>query len=99
MATLSNAIQANVLAESIAQVVGEKPSVVNTLDMTYLRFSPEQQKKVRVWVESQLSKKREAGKVKIDFEPVIYPIAIKKVLPFIILLLVIGVIAGRITKK
>jgi hypothetical protein len=95
MASLSNALQSNLLAESIYQVTGEKPSVVNENNVTYIRFSPDQQVKVRAWVEGQLNAKRTPGAIKIEFEPVIYPLAIKKILPFIILLLVVGIIIGK----
>jgi hypothetical protein len=102
MATdLSTQLKAEGLKIAIEQLTKQSPTLQYFDDgHAEMYFKEEQIKPLQRFLEDVLQK---AGKgkqgIKLHVEPILFPVMLKKALPFIVLLLVAGFVAGRISGK
>jgi len=95
MASLQTAIDAQIYQAAIKKITGVDSNIVYENDMAYIRFDREQQRRLNFWINNQIDKKRNPGKIKVEFEPVVYPIVLTRTAPLIIILLGLGYIFGK----
>lgn len=99
--SLETQLKAEALKIAIGQLTKQTPLVQYFDDgHAEMYFKEEQIKPLQALLDDTLKK---AGKgkqdIKIHVEPVIIPVMLKKALPFIVLLLVAGFLAGRFSKR
>lgn len=70
---------------AIRLAIGSDPVVKEYPDYIQISFTPDQQKALTSYIESQM--KKGPSDVRVDIAPIITPIAMKKVLPFAFLAL------------
>jgi hypothetical protein len=96
MSSVTAMLKANALAAVINQLTGANPIITDTGDVQRVSFSPADQVAVRSWLESQMRAAMVPGDVRVDYLPIVLPIAIKKALPFVLLVAGMGFILGRL---
>lgn len=102
---MSVALETQLKAEGIklafAQLTKQTPLVQYFDDgHAEMYFKEEQIRPLQALLESTMKKAGEGKQdVKIHVEPIIIPVMLKKALPFIVLLLVAGFLAGKFSKR
>lgn len=89
--------KAQSISFGLSQILGSNPIVTYKDEYAEISFTPEQKTILQRYINRKLTDT--SGKksdIQINFEPVIYPILIKKVLPYAIGLIAIGFITGKI---
>lgn len=79
----------------IRAVTGDDPIIEDHGSYQKIAFTPSQQIKIRAYIERQLDKKPAPSDIRIDTDPIVLPIAIKKIAPFLIAALAVGFFVGR----
>jgi hypothetical protein len=65
---------------AIYLAIGSSPIVEEKQDHIRIRFTPDQQKKLRDFIELQM--KKAPGDVRVEIAPILMPIFLKRILPF-----------------
>jgi hypothetical protein len=96
MTSLSAVLKAQALAAAIGDITGTHPVITDTGAVERITFTPADQIKVREWLESMLASAQVPGDVQVDFVPVILPLAVKKLLPAVVAIALVGFLLGRL---
>jgi hypothetical protein len=89
------AAKAEAVASLIQSLTGEPPIISDMGSYQKISFSPSQQVKIRDYIERQISAKRQPTDILIDVNPVLVPLAVKKLAPFLVASLALGFLLGR----
>ena len=87
--------KAEAVAALIRAVTGEDAIIEDMGTYQKISFSPFQQVRIRDYIERQLSAKREPSDILVDVNPILLPIAAKRLMPFLIASLALGFFIGR----
>lgn len=95
MASLATIGKAQGVGLALKTVFGQEPSYLYEDNYVQVYYQPDRLKKVQ----SKIAQMAAAGPsdVRIDFVPMITPIAIKKALPYAVGLLAVGYLVGKMT--
>lgn len=88
---------AETAAGALTTLTGIQPKVIHGPQYSRVYYSPDKEKKVQAWLESQLTP-QPPGAVRIELDRVIINTAIKKALPYAVALLAGGFFLGRVLK-
>lgn len=96
---IDDKMKAEIVSVVLGEITGETPKVIPYTEYTLIQWTPEQQKRLVPIIEAQISKKRTPGKIRIDYMPLVAPVAMKKVLPValpaVLGLFALGYMAGK----
>lgn len=92
---LLTAAKSEAVAALIRAVTGEDAIIQDMGTYQKISFSPSQQVRIRDYIERQISAKRQPSDILVDVNPILLPIAIKRLAPFLIASLALGFLIGR----
>jgi len=93
--TLSRAATAESYAAALEKMVGVPAAVRHVANYSEVYWSRENIPAAQSWLNRQLSPGK-PGDVRVDFGPVVYPVAARRALPYVVGLLVAGYVAGKL---
>ncbi len=99
---VDDSTKANIIAEVLGEIYGETPSVIPYPDYYSIQWTESQQEKIIPIIESQLkagidkASAGKAGKIRIDYMPIVKKMTIKKVLPSALGLVGLGFLGGKL---
>lgn len=92
---ITTKLKAEGIAIALEAAVGKKPSVADMGDHIRIYWDKQDYPLIQSKV-SKMIQKRDPGNIRIEWIPVVAPIAMKKVLPVAAGLLVVGFIIGKV---
>lgn len=98
MVSAKTQLKAETLAILLSQIAGSKPKVEYSETQAIISFDSSQKEKLKKYLDLQLQDTTGESDVKINFEPVVFPILIKKIWPYVAGLFLIGYVSGKIKK-
>lgn len=99
MAQSITKIKAEGIALAINQILGFRPTVVYSENYAEIKFTPDQERIARAWIENQMSKKGPPGDIRINLVPIVLPLLLTKAFPFLAGAAGVGYFFGKKTKK
>jgi hypothetical protein len=92
---LTRAATAESYAVALEKMTGVPVAVRHVADYSEVYWTPQNVPAARSWLNRQLSPGK-PGDVRVDFGPVVYPVATRRALPFVVGLLLAGYVAGKL---
>lgn len=87
--------KAQALSIALEQATGERPEVQDMGDHIRVYWNTVDHKSIQSKIEKMISKK-EPGEIRVEWLPVVTPIAIKKLLPLALGLVAVGFVVGKL---
>lgn len=88
--------KAQAVALALEQATGQTPHVQENEDHYRIYWTENQYPEIREKIEKLISK-TEPGEIRVEWMPVITPIALKKAAPYLLLLVGAGFLLGKLT--
>jgi len=99
MAGTLTKIKAETIGMMINQILGFTPKIDYGENYAEISFTPDQQKIVQAYIEKQIDTKRPPGEIRINLLPILWPLILKKSIPFLAGAAGIGFMIGKRKKK
>jgi len=96
MANVTTIAKAQVAGAALNQVFGEQPAYDYQSDYVRVYYEPDRLKQVQSRIEQMAISG--PSDVRIDWLPMVTPFALKKATPYIIGLVAVGILLGRMSK-
>jgi hypothetical protein len=95
-AVVSGDLKVAAISQLSRMITGEPPIITEYPGYTQVSFSIVQQKKLELYFEDMIF--GAPGSFRVDLKPVFYPIVLKRLIPIVAAVAVIGYVAGRKSK-